>query len=68
MRHASTLIRAGVKPRDIGIITPYNAQVTLIRELRSNAMNQIEVSSVDGFQGAYCLVISIDALGMKCRT
>ena len=51
MKHAAGLLSAGVPPRDIGIITPYNGQVSLLRELRSESMQQIEISSVDGFQG-----------------
>jgi len=34
---------------DIGIITPYNAQVKLIKKLLS--VEEVEVKSVDGFQG-----------------
>ncbi|KAG0596165.1 hypothetical protein M758_UG230200 [Ceratodon purpureus] len=51
--HAKRLIEAGVSPGDIGIITPYSAQVGLLRELRLEDKNltDVEISTVDGFQG-----------------
>ena len=38
---------------EIGVITPYNGQVTLLRELRArdDALKSLEISTVDGFQG-----------------
>ncbi|KAL8691807.1 MAG: hypothetical protein Q9218_003053 [Villophora microphyllina] len=51
-RHVTALIEAGVKGEDIAVITPYNAQVSLLaRELREKFGDEIEVGSVDGFQG-----------------
>lgn len=41
----------GVKSSDIGVITPYNGQVAMLRELRPESLRQVEISSVDGFQG-----------------
>ena len=39
-----------LKPSDIGVISPYNAQVNLIRKLVNQAGHaKIEVSTVDGF-------------------
>jgi superfamily I DNA and/or RNA helicase len=43
------LLEAGVPPSGIGIISPYNAQVSRLRRLCPAA--QVEISSVDGFQG-----------------
>ncbi|KGN59344.1 DNA-binding protein SMUBP-2 isoform X2 [Cucumis sativus] len=53
MAHAKRLIQSGVQPSDIGIITPYAAQVVLLKTLRSNddKLKDIEISTVDGFQG-----------------
>ncbi|KAL4440242.1 hypothetical protein ABPG75_003243 [Micractinium tetrahymenae] len=52
MEHVRRLMAAGVAAADIGIITPYNAQVTRLRELRPEALaGRLEISSVDGFQG-----------------
>ncbi|KAL4427329.1 hypothetical protein ABPG77_003238 [Micractinium sp. CCAP 211/92] len=52
MEHVRRLMAAGVPASDIGIITPYNAQVTRLRELRPEALaGRLEISTVDGFQG-----------------
>lgn len=59
--HVESLIGAGVRPDQIGVITPYNAQVALLREAldgvhagvcdRPEEGAGIEIDSVDGFQG-----------------
>lgn len=46
--HVAALIESGVKAADIGIITPYSAQV---RMLRLQNEHGVEVATVDGFQG-----------------
>ncbi|XP_014676403.1 PREDICTED: DNA replication ATP-dependent helicase/nuclease DNA2-like isoform X2 [Priapulus caudatus] len=49
---SATLIKAGVKPCDIGIIAPYRNQVTLIKSmlsLRDDTL--VEVNTVDQYQG-----------------
>ncbi|KAK1575619.1 hypothetical protein Q3G72_006985 [Acer saccharum] len=53
MAHAKRLIQSGVQASDIGIITPYAAQVVLLRMLKSkdDKLKNIEISTVDGFQG-----------------
>eukprot|EP01137_Pigoraptor_chileana_P007883 Opistho-2@54024 len=45
------LLAAGVKPGDIAIITPYNAQVTLLKQRLADVGEALEIGSVDGFQG-----------------
>jgi superfamily I DNA and/or RNA helicase len=50
------LLQGGIAPGDIGIITPYSAQVQL---LRSQLDEAIEIFSVDGFQGREKEVILI---------
>ena len=42
-----------LEPQDIGIITPYNAQVDLIRReiQKDDSLKGVECSTVDGFQG-----------------
>ena len=51
------LLACGVSPADIAVISPYSAQVKLIREKLSKSSigdggrSSIEVDSVDGFQG-----------------
>ncbi|XP_010558761.1 PREDICTED: DNA-binding protein SMUBP-2 isoform X2 [Tarenaya hassleriana] len=53
MAHAMRLVQSGVKPSDIGVITPYAAQVMLLKMLRSKEakLKDVEISTVDGFQG-----------------
>jgi ATP-dependent RNA/DNA helicase IGHMBP2 len=50
-RHVEDLIRSNVKPEEIAVITPYNLQMELIRAKLHSKYPQVEVKSVDGFQG-----------------
>lgn len=45
------LINAGVKQKDIAIITPYSAQVSLLLQILRENYPEIEINTVDGFQG-----------------
>ncbi|MDP3275651.1 MAG: AAA domain-containing protein [Deltaproteobacteria bacterium] len=57
------LLSRGVAPTDIGVITPYNAQVRLLRDALSDLLERgLEVSTVDGFQGREKLVIVVDTV------
>ncbi|CAN1842998.1 DNA-binding protein SMUBP-2 [Linum perenne] len=51
--HAKRLVLSGVQASDIGIITPYAAQVILLKILRGSEdkLKEVEISTVDGFQG-----------------
>ncbi|KAI8477001.1 MAG: P-loop containing nucleoside triphosphate hydrolase protein [Monoraphidium minutum] len=52
LAHVQRLLAAGLSPGDIGIITPYSAQVALLKELRPEKLGPaLEISTVDGFQG-----------------
>jgi ATP-dependent RNA/DNA helicase IGHMBP2 len=53
MAHALRLVAAGLPASAIGVITPYSAQVTLLRQMRADSplLAALEVSTVDGFQG-----------------
>ena len=60
MKYVGQLVSSGVPLTSIGVITPYSAQVNLLRSLRSDeedrwgfgaASRDLEVSTVDGFQG-----------------
>ncbi|GMH33318.1 hypothetical protein BSKO_01152 [Bryopsis sp. KO-2023] len=57
VRLASSILAAGDidSPEQIGIITPYSAQVRHIRQLmkdkRNSKLGDVEVATVDGFQG-----------------
>lgn len=49
--HVKALIDAGVRQEDIGVLTPYNAQVTLVARFIREVYPGVEVNSVDSFQG-----------------
>ncbi|KAL0453079.1 UNVERIFIED_CONTAM: DNA-binding protein SMUBP-2 [Sesamum latifolium] len=51
--HARRLVESGVQAANIGIITPYAAQVVQLKMLRSkeDKLKDMEISTVDGFQG-----------------
>ena len=48
-RKVQALVEAGVEPGQIAVISPYAAQVRLLRE--GIGVPAVEVDSVDGFQG-----------------
>ncbi|XP_041053108.1 DNA-binding protein SMUBP-2 [Carcharodon carcharias] len=49
--HIQALTEAGVHPKDIAVIAPYNLQVQLLRKELFNKYPELEIKSVDGFQG-----------------
>lgn len=49
--YTSQLIESGLDPADIAIISPYNLQVELIRMQLREKYPDLEIRSVDGFQG-----------------
>ncbi|MBP3960275.1 IGHMBP2 family helicase [Gemmata sp. G18] len=50
VKKVRALLAAGVEASQIGVITPYRAQVRLLRE-RIGDVPGLEIDSVDGFQG-----------------
>lgn len=50
VRHVENLMAAGVPAAAIGVITPYNAQVQLLRAALAGR-DELEIGTVDGFQG-----------------
>jgi predicted DNA helicase len=50
VKKVRALLAAGVSATQIGVITPYRAQVRLLRE-RLADLTGLEIDSVDGFQG-----------------
>lgn len=63
VQHLDRLLEAGVPPADIGIISPYNAQTSLLKKMlqlrQLRQLDAVEVSTVDGFQGREKEVIII---------
>ena len=57
VEHLERLLLSGIKSCDIAIITPYNAQVSHLRSLIAHS--EVEVGTVDGFQGREKQVIII---------
>ncbi|KYR02964.1 AN1-type zinc finger-containing protein [Tieghemostelium lacteum] len=50
-RHIEKLTHSGVSQINIGIITPYNGQVKLLKSAIHKQYPQVEIGTVDGFQG-----------------
>ncbi|KAF4123523.1 DNA polymerase alpha-associated DNA helicase A [Geosmithia morbida] len=49
-QHVASLVEAGLRPEDIAVVTPYNAQLAMLAPLKDEFPG-IELGSVDGFQG-----------------
>ncbi|XP_077425326.1 DNA-binding protein SMUBP-2 [Vanacampus margaritifer] len=49
--HIKALTEAGVNAKDVAVIAPYNLQVDLLRQKLSARHPELEIKSVDGFQG-----------------
>lgn len=49
-QHVGRLVKAGVRPEDVAVVTPYNGQLALLAPLKDEFPG-IELGSVDGFQG-----------------
>lgn len=50
-QHVQKLIEMGLDQAQVAIITPYNGQVELLRNLLLHDYPRLEIRSVDGFQG-----------------
>jgi superfamily I DNA and/or RNA helicase len=63
VRVVRALVERGLAPPDIGVISPYSAQVgALRRALEEELARGLEIDSVDGFQGREKEVIVFDAV------
>lgn len=70
-QHVNSLVDAGILPSQIGVITPYNGHLDLLRqrllpaddEISSNSkqLQGLEVKTIDGFQGGEkeCIILSL---------
>lgn len=62
------LLDAGLAAEDVAVITPYSAQVKLLQQqLRQGALAELEVRSVDGFQGREKEVVIFSAVRANAR-
>lgn len=60
-RETRRLLSRGLEPGEVAVITPYLAQVRLLRELlRSEVEAGLEVDTVDGFQGREKEAVLVD--------
>lgn len=68
LQHCLYLMNLGVSPESIGVITPYNGQLEILKQLfelygnihNMNRMSLVELKTIDGFQGGEkeCILIS----------
>ncbi len=67
VRKVQALLECGVAPREIAIISPYSAQVRLLREMLS--VPGLEIDSIDGFQGREkeAILISLVRSNPECE-
>ena len=64
--HVAALVRDGVRQSQIGVIAPYKAQTARVRAgLRQRRVEDVEVHSVDGFQGREKEVILVTLVRSK---
>ncbi|KAH3678494.1 hypothetical protein WICMUC_001511 [Wickerhamomyces mucosus] len=49
--HLKQLLQDGLNQSDIGIIAPYNSQISFLKSLILSDYPDLEISTVDGFQG-----------------
>lgn len=49
--HVKSLVSAGLAPDAIAVITPYSAQLSLLASLLKPCFPDVELGTVDGFQG-----------------
>jgi ATP-dependent RNA/DNA helicase IGHMBP2 len=49
--HVRSLIELGLRPEEIAVVSPYNGQVELLRNMLLQDIPKLEIKSVDGFQG-----------------
>ncbi len=68
LKYIETLLRCGVRSSHIGVITPYNGQIELLRQLVQDKSSSggvsyegIDIKTVDGFQGGEkeCIILSL---------
>jgi superfamily I DNA and/or RNA helicase len=62
------LVRRGVRPKDVAVITPYEAQARVLRGLLVELRREgLEVGTVDGFQGREKEAVVVDLVRSNDR-
>ncbi|RUP51923.1 AAA domain-containing protein [Jimgerdemannia flammicorona] len=69
VKHLEALVAAGVREEDVGVITPYTAQVSLLIKAIRERWPGVEVGSVDGFQGREkeAIIVSLVRSNSDCE-
>ena len=65
--HVKELVEVGVKPEDIAVVTPYNLQVEMLRHNMRSIFPELEIKSVDGFQGREKEVVILSLVRSNTR-
>ena len=65
--HVKELVEIGVKPEDIAVVTPYNLQVEMLRHNMRSVFPELEIKSVDGFQGREKEVVVLSLVRSNTR-
>ena len=66
-QHVAKLIKLGLRPPQIAVITPYNGQVEILRNLLLPDYPNLEIRSVDGFQGGERQVVVLSLVRSSAR-
>ena len=61
LKHIKDLVNENVPQEAIGVISPYNAQVSFLKKIVHASYPLIEISTIDGFQGREkeCIILSL---------
>jgi DNA polymerase alpha-associated DNA helicase A len=51
VRYLESLLQWGVLPEHVAVISPYNGQIRVLKEILGDKYPRLELGSVDGFQG-----------------
>lgn len=66
---ACALLKGGLQPASLGIISPYRHQLKLISQVFHRETNEIEINTVDKYQGRdkSCIIVSLVRSNEHCN-